>query len=146
MNCVMSWSFCVQARRLWTWCWTASGSWPTSAPGSRVSSSSTPSGEAPAQASPPSSWSASPSTTGKSPSSSSPSTLLPRSAFLCRFFQGCGSGSVLDPYSIGSVDPDPYSESGSRRAKMTQKSRKKLVKVHVFKCWMASFESWRLLL
>jgi hypothetical protein len=41
-----------------------------------------------------------------------------------------GSGSVLDPYSIGSVDPDPYSESGSesRRAKMTHKSRKKLVK------------------
>ena len=44
--------------------------------------------------------------------------------------QGCGSGygSVLDPYSIGSVDPDPYSESGSgsgsRRAKMTHKSRK----------------------
>ena len=41
--------------------------------------------------------------------------------------QGCGSGSVLDPYSIGSVDPDPYSEygsgSGSRRAKMTPKSR-----------------------
>ena len=31
-----------------------------------------------------------------------------------------------DPYSIGSVDPDPYSESGSgsRRAKMTHKSRK----------------------
>jgi hypothetical protein len=47
------------------------------------------------------------------------------------FGQGCGSGSgsVLDPYSIGSLDPDPdpYSEygsgSGSRRAKMTQKSR-----------------------
>ncbi len=57
--------------------------------------------------------------------------------------QGCGSGSVLDPYLIGSVDPDPYSESGSgsRRAKMTHKSRKKLVKVHVLKCWMASFES-----
>jgi hypothetical protein len=38
-----------------------------------------------------------------------------------------GSGSVLDPYSIGSVDPDPYWESGSgsgsRRAKMTHKSR-----------------------
>ncbi len=38
-----------------------------------------------------------------------------------------GSGSVLDPYSIGSVDPDPYSESGSgsgsRRAKITHKSR-----------------------
>ncbi len=48
-----------------------------------------------------------------------------------------------DPCSIGSVDPDPYSESrsGSRRAKMTHKSRKKLVKVHVLKCWMASFES-----
>ncbi len=44
-------------------------------------------------------------------------------------FQGCGSGSELDPYSIGSVDPNPYSESGSgsrRRAKMTHKSRKKL--------------------
>ncbi len=31
---------------------------------------------------------------------------------------------VADPYpypvSIGSVDPDPYSESGSRRAKMTK--------------------------
>ncbi len=48
-----------------------------------------------------------------------------------------------DPYLIGSVDPDPYSESGSgsRRAKMTHKSRKKLLKVHVLKCWMASFES-----
>jgi hypothetical protein len=34
----------------------------------------------------------------------------------------------LDPDSIGSVDPDPYSESGSgsRRAKMTHKSRKEL--------------------
>jgi hypothetical protein len=54
-----------------------------------------------------------------------------------------GSGSVLDPSSIGSVDPDPYSESGSgsRRAKMTHKSRQYLVKVHVLKCWMASFEN-----
>ncbi len=36
-----------------------------------------------------------------------------------------GSGSRLDPYSIGPV-PDPYSESGSgsRRAKITHKSRK----------------------
>jgi hypothetical protein len=42
--------------------------------------------------------------------------------------QGCVSGSELDPDSIGSVDPDPYSESGSgsRRAKMTHKSRKNL--------------------
>ncbi len=31
---------------------------------------------------------------------------------------------VADPDLIGSVDPDPYSESGSRRAKMTHKSRK----------------------
>jgi hypothetical protein len=46
------------------------------------------------------------------------------------FVQGFGSGSVLDPDSIRSVDLDPYSESrsgsGSRRAKMTHKSRKKL--------------------
>jgi hypothetical protein len=57
--------------------------------------------------------------------------------------QGFGSGSGLDPDSIGPVDPDPDSESGSgsRRAKMTHKSRKKFVKVHVLKCWMASFES-----
>ncbi len=66
------------------------------------------------------------------------------------FMQGFGSGSGLDSDSIGPVDPDPDSESGSgsgsRRAKMTHKSRKKFVKVHVLKCWMASFESWRLLL
>ena len=43
----------------------------------------------------------------------------------CGSGSGTGSGSVLDPYSIGSVDPDPYSESGSgsRRATMTHKSR-----------------------
>jgi hypothetical protein len=39
------------------------------------------------------------------------------------WIQGFGSGSVLDPDSIRSVDPvpDPYSESGfgSRRAKIT---------------------------
>jgi hypothetical protein len=50
---------------------------------------------------------------------------------------------VSDPDSIRSVDPDPdpYSESGSgsRRAKMTHKSRK-IKKVHVLKCWMFSFE------
>jgi hypothetical protein len=42
--------------------------------------------------------------------------------------QGFGSGSGLDPDSIRSVDPDPYSESGSgsRRAKMTQKVEKNL--------------------
>ncbi len=42
---------------------------------------------------------------------------------------GSRSGSVLDPDSIRSVEPDPYPESrsgsGSRRAKMTHKSRKK---------------------
>jgi hypothetical protein len=57
--------------------------------------------------------------------------------------QGCGSGSGsgLDLDSIGSVDPDSESGSGSgsRRAKMTHKSRQKFVKVHVLKCWMASF-------
>jgi hypothetical protein len=52
-----------------------------------------------------------------------------------------GRVSDPDPDSIGPVDPDPDSESGSRRAKMTHKSRKKFVKVHVLKCWMASFES-----
>jgi hypothetical protein len=35
----------------------------------------------------------------------------------------------LDPYSIGPLDPDPEFEygSGSRRAKMTHKSRKKFM-------------------
>jgi hypothetical protein len=37
---------------------------------------------------------------------------------------------MLDPDSIRSVDPDPYSESGSgsRRAKIINKSRKKFEK------------------
>jgi hypothetical protein len=57
--------------------------------------------------------------------------------------QGYGSGSGLDPDPIGSVDPYPDSESGSgfRRPKMTHKRRQKFLKVHVLKCWMASFES-----
>ena len=59
--------------------------------------------------------------------------------------QGFGSGSVsgsdLDPDSIRSVDPDPYSESGSKRAKITHKSRKNIKKFHVLKCWMFSLES-----
>jgi hypothetical protein len=40
--------------------------------------------------------------------------------------QGFGSGSVLDPDSIRSVEPDPDSESvsESRRAKVNHKSRK----------------------
>jgi hypothetical protein len=39
-----------------------------------------------------------------------------------------------DPDSIGSVDPDPYSESGSgsKRAKMTHKSRKKFLRAEGF--------------
>ncbi len=47
-------------------------------------------------------------------------------------FQSCGSGSrsgsELDPNSMGSLDPYPDSQpgSGSRRAKMTHKSRKNL--------------------
>ncbi len=39
----------------------------------------------------------------------------------------CGSGSRLDPNSMGSLDPDSQSRSGSRRAKMTHKNRKKVV-------------------
>jgi hypothetical protein len=44
-------------------------------------------------------------------------------SYLSQFF---GSGFGLDPDSIRSVDPylDPESGSGSRRAKMTHKSRK----------------------
>jgi hypothetical protein len=42
--------------------------------------------------------------------------------YLC--CRGCGSGSGLDPDSIGSVDPVPDLESGSgsRKAKITHKS------------------------
>ncbi len=49
---------------------------------------------------------------------------------------------VADSDSIGSVDPDSesVSGSGSRRAKITHKSRN-FFKVHVLKCWMASFEA-----
>jgi hypothetical protein len=52
------------------------------------------------------------------------SGLLPISLLITRVVDpDPGSGSVLDPYSIGSVDPDSESGSGSRRAKMTHKSR-----------------------
>ncbi len=46
---------------------------------------------------------------------------------ITQLYGGFGSGSGLDSDSIRSVDPDPYSESGSgsRRAKITHKSRKK---------------------
>jgi len=61
-------------------------------------------------------------------SGSRSATLPKRFRYLKRQGFGSGSGFVLDPYSIGPVDPDPYSESGSgsRRAKMTHKSRKNL--------------------
>ncbi len=51
------------------------------------------------------------------------------------------------------VDPDPYSNpdswgpsvSVSKRAKMAQKNRKQFwIKFHLLKCWMFSFEGWRL--
>jgi hypothetical protein len=45
--------------------------------------------------------------------------------FETRIFGQCFE-SVLDPDSIRLVDPDPESESGSRRAKITHKNRKKL--------------------
>ncbi len=48
--------------------------------------------------------------------------------------------SVSDPDSIRLVDPDSESGPGSRRAKMTNKNRKKVKKFHVFMCWMFSFE------
>ncbi len=54
--------------------------------------------------------------------------------------QGFGSGSGLDPYSIGPVDPDPDPDPGG------QKWPTKVEKIHVLKCWMASFVSCRLLL
>jgi hypothetical protein len=39
------------------------------------------------------------------------------------------------------VDPDSESGSGSRRAKMTHKSRRKIAEVHVLKCWMTSLRA-----
>jgi hypothetical protein len=53
-----------------------------------------------------------------------------------------GSGSELDPDSIGSMGPDPVSlsGSGSRRENMTHKN-KKVQKFNFLKYWMFSFES-----
>jgi hypothetical protein len=56
------------------------------------------------------------------------------------FYQGCGSGSGLDSDSIGSVDPDP--DPGGQK----WPTKVEIFHVYVLKCWMASFESWRLLL
>jgi hypothetical protein len=55
----------------------------------------------------------------------------------------CVSGSELDPDSIGSVDPDPYSESGSGFGglKLPTKVGKKIKEFHVLKCQMFPFES-----
>jgi hypothetical protein len=50
------------------------------------------------------------------------------------FFQGCGSGSVMDPDSIGSVDPDPGGQKLPTKVE-------KIKKINVLKCWMFSFES-----
>jgi hypothetical protein len=60
--------------------------------------------------------------------------------------QGCGSG--LDPDSIGSVDPDrnPDPDQGGKKWPTKVENFVKNLKVHVLKCWMASFENWRLLL
>jgi hypothetical protein len=70
--------------------------------------------------------------------------------------QGFGSGSVSGWIRINlscwiririqivDRDPDPHSNcvsgSGSRRAKMTHKNRKKVQNFHVFMYWMFSFE------
>jgi hypothetical protein len=52
-----------------------------------------------------------------------------------------GSGFILDPDSISSVDPYPDSESGfgPSRAKIIKKIEKDK-KFNVLKCWMFSFE------
>jgi hypothetical protein len=44
-----------------------------------------------------------------------------------RIMKGKVHCSVVDPDSMGSLDPDAQSRSGSRRAKMTQKNRKQLI-------------------
>ncbi len=50
-----------------------------------------------------------------------------------------GHSRFLDLDSIRTVDQDPESGSGSRRAKMTHKNRKKFRKF-ILKCLMFSFE------
>jgi hypothetical protein len=42
--------------------------------------------------------------------------------------QGCGSGSGLDPDSIGCLDPDPDSESGSGSGSRGSKKKKMKIK------------------
>ncbi len=49
--------------------------------------------------------------------------------------------SVPDPDLISSVDSDSESGSGSRRANMTRKSRKKIKNILVLNSRMFSFES-----
>jgi hypothetical protein len=62
---------------------------------------------------------------------------------LLRFIFPKIRGSDPDQDSIRSVDPDPYSESRSRsrRAKIINKSSKKLRNFMLMKCWTFSFES-----
>ncbi len=60
--------------------------------------------------------------------------------FLSRVADPDPSGSGLDPDSIGSVDPDPDSECGSRRAKKVHKSK------FFFLKFMFSSVGWPLLI
>jgi hypothetical protein len=50
--------------------------------------------------------------------------------------QGCGSGSGLDPDSIGSVDPDPGIRIRIQEGKNDPQKQKFVLKVHVLKCWI----------
>ncbi len=51
---------------------------------------------------------------------------------------------VSDPDSISSVDTDPYSESGSKRAKIRVPTKEKNIEfndINDMKCWMFSHEN-----
>jgi hypothetical protein len=48
----------------------------------------------------------------------------------------------LDPYP----DRDSQFGSGFKRAKIAQKNTKQLINFYLLKCWMLSFEGWRLLM
>jgi hypothetical protein len=59
-------------------------------------------------------------------------------------YQCCGSGSTLILIDFGRLDPDPDPDPGGYLEDFKEKKKGK--RFHVSKCWMFSFDGWRLLL
>ena len=77
-----------------------------------------------------------------SPSLCGKGSCRPGLSLVHNFQQSCGSGSGLDPGSVGSLDPDLDPEGQKLPLKIERKDNK----FHFLLCWVFFFEGRRLLL